>query len=49
VTNSVRHSGPAVPGGVVKVTVAAGDKVGRVEMTDQSGDGVPGPAARVGS
>lgn len=25
VTNSVRHSGPAVPGSLVKVVVAAGD------------------------
>ena len=39
VTNSVRHSGSAVPGGVV--TVAAGDEAGRVEVTDRCGDGVP--------
>jgi anti-sigma regulatory factor (Ser/Thr protein kinase) len=41
VTNSVRHSGSAVPGGVMMVTVAAGDKVVRVELTDRCGDGVP--------
>jgi anti-sigma regulatory factor (Ser/Thr protein kinase) len=41
VTNSVRHSGSAVPGGVVAVTVAAGEKVVRVEVTDRIGDGVP--------
>jgi anti-sigma regulatory factor (Ser/Thr protein kinase) len=41
VTNSVRHSGSAVPGGVVTVTVAAGEKVVRVEVTDRIGDGVP--------
>lgn len=41
VTNSVEHSGSAVAGGVVTVTVAAGDKVVRVEVTDRSGDGVP--------
>ncbi len=41
VTNSVRHSGSAVPGGVVTVTVAAGDEVVRVEVTDRCGDGVP--------
>jgi anti-sigma regulatory factor (Ser/Thr protein kinase) len=41
VTNSVRHSGSAVPGGVVTVTVAAGDEVVRVEVTDCCGDGVP--------
>jgi serine/threonine-protein kinase RsbW len=40
VTNSVEHSGSAA-GGVVTVTVAAGDKVVRVEVTDRSGDGVP--------
>jgi anti-sigma regulatory factor (Ser/Thr protein kinase) len=39
VTNSVPHSGPAVPGGVVTVAVG-GDGV-RVEVTDRSGDGVP--------
>jgi anti-sigma regulatory factor (Ser/Thr protein kinase) len=41
VTNSVRHSGSAVPGGFVTVTVAAGDDGVRVEVTDRSGDGVP--------
>jgi anti-sigma regulatory factor (Ser/Thr protein kinase) len=41
VTNSVRHSGSAVPGGVVTVTVAAGDEVVRIEVTDCCGDGVP--------
>jgi anti-sigma regulatory factor (Ser/Thr protein kinase) len=41
VTNSVRHSGSAVPGGVVTVTVAAGNQVVRVEVTDRCGDGVP--------
>ena len=35
VTNSVRHSGSAVPGGVVTVTVAAGDEVVRDEVTDR--------------
>lgn len=41
VTNSVRHSGSAAAGGVVTVTVAAGDEVVRVEVTGRSGDGVP--------
>lgn len=41
VTNSVRHSGSAVPGGVVTVTVAVGDEVVRVEVTDRCGDSVP--------
>jgi anti-sigma regulatory factor (Ser/Thr protein kinase) len=41
VTNSVRHSGSAVPGGLVTVTVAAGGGGVRVEVTDRSGDGVP--------
>jgi anti-sigma regulatory factor (Ser/Thr protein kinase) len=41
VTNSVRHSGSAVPGGVVTVTVAAGAGIVRVEVTDRIGDGVP--------
>jgi anti-sigma regulatory factor (Ser/Thr protein kinase) len=40
VTNSVTHSGSAVAGGAVTVTVAAGDEVVRVEVTDRSGDGV---------
>ena len=41
VTNSVRHSGSAVPGGVVTVTVAASEEVVRVEVTDRVGDGAP--------
>jgi anti-sigma regulatory factor (Ser/Thr protein kinase) len=41
VTNSAEHSGPAVAGGGVTVTVAAGDKVVQVEVTGRSGDGVP--------
>jgi anti-sigma regulatory factor (Ser/Thr protein kinase) len=41
VTNSVRHAARAVPGGIVTVTVAAGDEVVRVEVTDLIGDGVP--------
>jgi anti-sigma regulatory factor (Ser/Thr protein kinase) len=41
VTNSVRHSGSAVPGGVVTVTVVAGDEVVRVEVTDRIGADVP--------
>ena len=41
VTNSVRHSGSAVPGGLVTVTVEAGEDVVRVEVTDRSGDTVP--------
>lgn len=41
VANSLEHSGSAVAGGVVTVTVAAGEKVVRVEVTDTSGDGVP--------
>jgi anti-sigma regulatory factor (Ser/Thr protein kinase) len=41
VTNSVEHSGSAGAGGTVTVTVAAGDEVVRVEVTDRSGDGVP--------
>lgn len=47
VTNSVRHSGSAVPGGVVTVAVAAGRGGIRVEVTDRSGDGAPvlAPAA----
>jgi len=43
VTDSVRHSGSVVPGGVVTVTVAAGEKVVRAEVTDRIGDGVPVP------
>jgi anti-sigma regulatory factor (Ser/Thr protein kinase) len=41
VTNSVRHSGSAVPGGLMTVTVAACGEGVRVEVTDHSGDGVP--------
>ncbi|WP_300606020.1 ATP-binding protein [Trebonia sp.] len=41
VTNSVRHSGSAVRGGQVTVTVAAGEDCVRVEVTDRSGDGTP--------
>jgi anti-sigma regulatory factor (Ser/Thr protein kinase) len=40
VTNSVEHSGSAA-GGVVTVTVAAGDKVIRVEVAGRGGDGAP--------
>jgi anti-sigma regulatory factor (Ser/Thr protein kinase) len=41
VTNSVRHSGSAVPGGLITVTVTArGDDV-RVEVTDCGAGGVP--------
>ena len=40
-TSSVRHSGSAVPGGLVTVTVAAGDEDVRVEVTDWSGDSAP--------
>ena len=41
VTNSVVHSGSAVPGGLVTVTVAVDARAVRVEVTDRSGDGVP--------
>ena len=41
VTNSVRHSGSAVPGGLVTVAVAVDGSVVRVEVTDRSGDGAP--------
>lgn len=41
VTNSVLHSGSAVPGGLLMVTVAAGEEIVRVEVTDRCGDGVP--------
>jgi anti-sigma regulatory factor (Ser/Thr protein kinase) len=41
VTNSVRHSGSAVPGGLVTVTVAAGGGGVRVEVTDRGGDSAP--------
>jgi anti-sigma regulatory factor (Ser/Thr protein kinase) len=45
--NSVLHSGSAVSGGVVTVTVAVGERGVRVEVTDRSGAGVPvlAPAA----
>jgi len=39
VTNSLRHSGSAVPGGLV--TVAACGEGVRIEVTVRSGDGVP--------
>lgn len=39
VTNSVLHSGSAVPGGVVAVAVGGGGV--RVEVTDRSGAGAP--------
>jgi len=41
VTNSVRHSGSAVPGGLVTVSVAADEGGIRVEVTDRSGGGTP--------
>lgn len=41
VTNSLRHSGSAVPGGVVMVTVAVVGESVRVEVTDRIGNGVP--------
>jgi len=41
VTNSLRHSGSAVPGGLVTVTVMAERHAVRVEVTDTSADGVP--------
>lgn len=41
VTNSVRHSGSAVPGGTVTVSVTAGDGLVRVGVTDRCGDSVP--------
>jgi anti-sigma regulatory factor (Ser/Thr protein kinase) len=40
-TNSVRHSGSAVPGETVTVTVAARDAGVRVEVTDLKTDSVP--------
>ncbi len=40
-SNSVRHSGSGVPGGMVTVAVTAGGDVVRVEVTDRSGPGVP--------
>jgi anti-sigma regulatory factor (Ser/Thr protein kinase) len=41
VTNSVRHSGSAIPGGLVTVAVTVGEGGVRVEVTDHSGDGAP--------
>ena len=41
VTNSVWHSGSAVPGGIGTVTVAVGDEVVWVEVTDRCGTGIP--------
>jgi len=41
VTNSVRHSGSAVPGGLVTVAVAASGESVRVEVTDRSGATTP--------
>lgn len=41
VTNSVRHSGSAVPGGLVTVAVAVCGGGVRVEVTGRSGDGAP--------
>jgi anti-sigma regulatory factor (Ser/Thr protein kinase) len=41
VTNSLRHSGSAAPGGLVTVTVMADGLNVRVEVTDMSADGVP--------
>jgi anti-sigma regulatory factor (Ser/Thr protein kinase) len=41
VTNSVRHSGSAVPGGLVTLAVAVCAGGVRVEVTDRSGDGAP--------
>jgi anti-sigma regulatory factor (Ser/Thr protein kinase) len=45
VTNSVRHSGSAVLGGVATVTVAAGGEAVRVEVTRPDRGRGPGPAA----
>ena len=39
--NSVRHSGSGRPGGMITVTVRAGDGIVWVEVTDRSGPGVP--------
>jgi anti-sigma regulatory factor (Ser/Thr protein kinase) len=41
VTNSVRHGGSAVPGGLVTVSVAAGEAGVRVEVTELSGGSTP--------
>lgn len=40
-TNSVRHSGSAVPGETVTVTVVVRDAGVRVEVTDRKTEGVP--------
>jgi anti-sigma regulatory factor (Ser/Thr protein kinase) len=47
VTNSVQHSGSAVPGGLVTVAVVVGEGSVRIEVTDRSGGGAPvlSPAA----
>ena len=47
-SNSVRHSGSGAPGQTVTVTVIAGDRAVRVEVTDRAGPGTPGlrPADR---
>jgi hypothetical protein len=37
----MRHSGSAVPGGLVTVTAAARGEGDRIEVTDRSGDRVP--------
>lgn len=39
--NSVRHSESGRPGGMITVTVRAGDGIVWVEVTDRSGPGVP--------
>ena len=41
VSNSVRHGGSGVPGGLVTVTVAVAGGSVRVEVTDRGGDGSP--------
>jgi anti-sigma regulatory factor (Ser/Thr protein kinase) len=41
VANSVRHSGSAMPGEAVTVTVVVWDSGVRVEVTDRKADGVP--------
>jgi anti-sigma regulatory factor (Ser/Thr protein kinase) len=40
--NSVQHSGSGAAGETVTVTVLAGDRVVRVEVSDRGGPGVPG-------
>ena len=47
VSNSVRHSGSAVPGGVVTVSVTVTRTCLRVEVTDRAGDGSPALGAAV--